>query len=224
MTFGEILARVNFKIWGNSTVPSGSQAVLSGDEGFIANAHQQLQWDYNYWFQSANAVIATVSGTQNYSLPSDFKEPINILYKITGKDYFSNSLIPLGMSEDTDYWWQVNNTTQEYSTHYKYLDDSIVLYPTPNAARSLHVVYWKIFDRPTSAFTDTSSTESDDVTDQAHELIVNLAAAEMCDVLEEFNKAQVFRQQAVLSADALKKKDARRRQNYLRQHLMYRDY
>jgi hypothetical protein len=224
MTFGEIYTRTAFKIWGDSTPPSGSTTVLTGDEGLIANVHHKLQMDYNFWFQRLTTTYNSVVDSQNYTLPSDFKEVINLLWKINGTDYYSGSLIPLDTYEGTDSFWQENNNTDEYPAYYEIVDDSIVLYPVPSEIRVLHLIYWKWFPRPPVTFTDGTNTDSDDMTTNLGEAIVNLAAAEMLDILDEHVKANILRQQGLSDIEMIKRQDYKKRQSYLIDEIGYRAF
>lgn len=224
MTFGEIYNRVVFKVWGDSTPPAGSTTVLTGDEGLIGNTHHKVQMDYNFWFQRATSVITTVVGSQNYTLPSDFKEIINVLWKIDGEDYYSGPLVPLDTFQGTDRLWSSNDNTAEYPDYYEMVDDSIVLYAVPSEIRNLHLIYWKWFTRPASSFVDGTSTASDDVTVHLGEVIVNFAAAEMLDSLHENVEANVLRQQGAADLDIIKRQDNKRRQSYLTDEMSYRAF
>lgn len=215
MNFGEILDRSEFYVWGNSPVPSGSRTVLTGDEGFIADAHRRLQQDYNYWLMRANSVITTVSGTQAYALPTLYKEMIGCVFKEQDEDYFREPLKPLDMYEPYESLWQGINSSEEYPRYYEVVDSNIVLYNPPNAARSLHVIYWTYLARPTS-FTDNTATGSDDLTAVAGDIIAKLAATKMLNVLDEFGKSQVYAKEADEQIRDLRKQDRKNRQAYLK--------
>jgi hypothetical protein len=213
MTFGEVLARVNFKIWGNSTVPSGTTTVLTGDEGIIANVHRKIQQDYNYWFMHETVSLNMVVGTQAYTLPDDYKEVIEngVLFKTTSQSYFQDPMTKINRSEAQALFWPINNATAEYPTHFEITEDSMVVYPSPSATASeLHFCYWKFLGRPTTSFTDTTSTETDDLLKFGADAVVNAASAEMLDILDEFGKADRYRQQLQGDLELLKHESKRR--------------
>ncbi len=222
MTFGEILARVNFLVWGNSTPPTGTTAQLSGDEGIIADIHRNIQEDYNYWIMRADVVIPTVVDTQAYTLPTNFKEMIDMTFKVDGEDYWGPKLEPVDKRVEIELW-QRNNSDAEYPTHFAFYNATVVLYPKPSAIRNLHVMYWKYFDRP-SAFTSTASTDNDDLTTHAGKAISYLAAAEMCWILDEFQKAQHYETKGEQAVALLKRHDVKNRQAIFASEIDYSGY
>lgn len=211
MTFGEIYNRVSFYIWGNSAVPQGASAVLQGNEGLIANAHRKIMMDDNYWFMHTWVELPIVSGTQSYALPSGFKEVITILFKVDGEDFFGLPLSPLGGSEAHESKWQ-SDGTGEYAEWYEIVDEIITLYPEPSAARTLHLIYWKMFARPATA-TFTAST--DDLTSYGADLITYMTVAEMFEIQREYDASQVYRMKADEERMRLINESKRRMQSHL---------
>lgn len=80
MTWLEIYNRTAFKVWGDTTPPTGSATVLQGDEGIIANCARKIMREYNYWFM-LNTYSYEVSEDDNtHALPSDYKEMISVFW------------------------------------------------------------------------------------------------------------------------------------------------
>jgi len=284
MTWYEAYQRVCFKIWGNSAVPSGTAAVLQGDEGIIANVHRKLQQDYNYWFMQTWGTITTVAGTYSYSLPTDFKEMISAAWEIVGneytltgdftvdsatvtnlssteslsagmlvyhssvdagttidsvdsstqvtisananatatsvsilftdgKDYFGDVISPVSTQAAQATLWQSDNTA-EYPYYYEITKDVLTLYPKPeDSNRVLHLLYWQFLDRPTSSDFESTATTTDDLLTYGSDAVVNLACAEMAEILKEYDMAQYYEKRSGQALDLLKNEDRRRRQS-----------
>jgi len=154
MTFQQILNRVSQNIWGNTAAPAAHVAMLEGEYGIIAEAHRQIQQDYNYWFMQEYASVESEVGVQAYNLPTDYKQMITALWQtvdeygaITG---FSNPLMPLGLGDAQKYFWKSDDSdTNEYPGYYEIFGNNIVIYPDPSEIRALHIYYWKFLPRPT---------------------------------------------------------------------------
>jgi hypothetical protein len=293
MTWYEAYQKVCFKIWGNSTVPSGTATMLQGDEGIIANVARKIMQDYNYWFMQTYVTITTVAGTQAYRLPDDFKEPISAAWEIAGTDYtltgditlssdtitnkasvanlasgmvvyhddlpagttistvgtttvtlsddatgtatgasilfsdgtdyFSNVLSPITTQDAQQYKWQTADTT-EYPMSYEVMSDVLVLYPnTANSNRVLHLLYWQFLDRPVTAdWVELTSTENDLLKFGA-DLVINLAASEMAEIIKEWDTAQYYEKRAGQAMELLKNEDRRRRQT-MHHNIQYKEF
>lgn len=211
MTFGEIYSNVCFNIWGNSAVPAGAATRLQGDEGIISRCHKIIQQEYNYWFMHTWYETTAVIGTQSYPLPATFKELIAVQFKKNGEAYF---LPPLAIVDDIQahagLW--TDNSTAEYPTYAQLADESIILYPTPSAAREFHIIYYKIFASPTTAgFT----AAYDDVTNRAGDAIAALATVRMARILKEWDIAEQWSEEYQEEVSRLQEEDRRRRQSSL---------
>lgn len=213
MTFGEIYTRVCFLIWGNSVVPAGTAATLQGSGGMIADVHQKIQQERNYWFMEASSTISLVDGTANYALPTDFKELMKSGLRtrdVTTLDYYP-PLSPMYPGEydnthrDSDY-------EAPYPQYFEVRANELYLYPTPNQASTLYMWYYKFLPRPVTAVFDTST---DSLTEYGYEAICYLTAANMCKILQEYTKAQVFMQDGMAALDTLMRIDISRRRSYV---------
>lgn len=198
-------------IWGDSVPPVGA-ANLRGTNGMIADTHQKIQNEKNYWFMEASATINLVDGTPNYALPVDFKELMDNGLRardITTLDYYE-PLSPMYPGEydstnrDSDY-------EGAYPLHYEIRAGQLYVYPTPSQNSTLYMWYYKTLPRPITAVFDTST---DTLTEFGYEAICNLTAANMCKILHEYTKAQVFIQDGIAALDTLFKIDVSRRRSY----------
>lgn len=218
MTFGEISDKVQFKIWGTSTPPQGAVAQLEGQDGIICDCHRKIQQKYNYWFMQGYTSFPTVANLQAYPLPADYKELISVQFKVYGTDYFQEPMSPLGLKEAQYYKWTENADPVEYPTWFELIGESIVLYPAPSTANYyFHMVYWGFLMRPTDALFQTTE---DELTMYGGTAIVNMAVAEMKDVLEEYQAAEMWRRKAEDEIESLKEEDRRRRQSQIAEVLM----
>ncbi len=211
MTWTEVYNRVVFKIWGNSTAPAGSQAVLQGDEGFIGNVCRKIMQDYNYWFMQTSSTITSVAATQEYDLPSDFKEIISAAWLVSGETYYSSPLSPISTQDAEKSHIQSDGTTK-YPLYYEIKDEKIVLYAIPStSALTLRLQYWQFLDRPPAVFTSAT----DDLITYGAGAVVNAAAAEMFEILKEWDSAKAMTGRAAEALQMLKNEDRRRRQSPL---------
>lgn len=229
MTWGELYARVVFKVWGASTPVAGWITVITGSEGVIANAHRRIMQDYNYWFMHEETAYEMVDGTQGYTLPTDYKQDVIALFKVIDKDYFKRPLIKIGIKEGQERYWQ-SMVQVDYPDKYEIAGDSIIVYPPPNVddddTLELHFEYWKFLSRPASTFDGAGGAGDagyDDLTTYGAEGIVNLAAQEILESQKEFQQAQVYRVMAERAIFALQLEDKGRRQSNL-DKIMYKDY
>jgi len=214
MTWQEIYNLTVFKIWGTSVPPAGVQNVLQGQYGLIANAHRKIQKDYNYWFMEATATNALIAGTANYALPAGFKEIIREgirLVDATSGDY--NIPIKPLMPNDAYIDHRGASDEADYPNYYEIYGGELVLYPTPSLdGVVLNMRCYVYLDRPPAVFDATY----DDLTRNGHGAIVALAAAEMCKIQEEYQKAQVFEAEAAAEIELLKVEDDRLRRAEIR--------
>jgi len=216
MTFGEILAKVEFLIWGNSTPPAGSVTALSGASGIIANVHRKLMQEYNYWFMETNAVGQTTAGTNAYTLPTTFKQIISVQFKTEGDDYFQPPLAPYSLAQAQIQAWPLMEETADYPFYFEIYNGSIVFYPTPaNTNYDYHMVYWQFLTGPTASFTSTACSEYSAFTTYGGDAISYFVATEMLQVLDEFQKADIYSSKGNEYLELLKNEDRARRQNYI---------
>ena len=222
MTFGEIYSRVAFMVWGNSTVPTGTVGILTGDEGLIAQTHKDIMREYNYWFMHTTVAFDTVADQASYALPSDYKELIDAQFKANGQEFFIDPMSHMAMKVAQQEFWTTFNGSAEYPTHYEISDTSIVLYPKPNAARECHICYWKFLTGPTTSFVDGTSSESNDLTSAAGDAIAYFAASRILEMLDEFQKSVIYFQRGQAIIDRLRQEDKRRRSKF--EDLDYRSF
>jgi len=212
MTFYEIYESVVMKLWGDSTPPTSATSFLQGDEGLISKYYRKVQQDYNYWFMRAYTYWDTVVGTQTYNLPDNCKEIISMQFKVNGEDYFKDPLSPLQLTDPFTEKWPENNNTAEYPEYYEMIGESITLYPSPNAVRTLHLIYWTLLTSPVAAdWVEATSTENA-VTQYAGEQIAYFAASDYSGMMKEYDQAQYYNQKAQELIFDLKQEDFRRRQ------------
>lgn len=209
MTWEELYNRTVFKIWGTSTPPALVQAVLQGQYGLIANAHFKLQQDFNFWFMEDATTIAMVDGTSAYALPTNFKEVVKsgfrFLDSVTGDYYPPITQLKPGVAFE-DYRGSTDES--DYPTYYEIYNGQIVLYPKPSLTGAvLQVRYYGYLDRPPAVF----GTTYDDLTRNGYNAIVALAAADMCKILEEYQKQQIFEAEANTEISLLHQADDRMR-------------
>jgi hypothetical protein len=222
MTFGEIYTRVAFMVWGNSNPPAGSSTILTGDEGIIAQVHKDIMREYNYWFMHETTAINTVVNQNSYTLPTDYKELVEVQFKTNGEEYFQEVMTHMPMRTAQKQWWIVNNNSQEYATHYEISGESIIIYPKPSEIREMHFCYWKFLTGPTTAFTDGTNTETNDLTANAGEAIAYMSASNMLEMLDEFQKSVIYAQKGIIKLEQLKTEDKRRRSKF--EDLDYRSF
>jgi len=222
MTWTEVYNRVVFKIWGNSTVPAGTLAVLQGDEGIIGNVHRKIQQDYNYWFMQTSGTLTSASGTQSYSatgLSGTYKEIISMAWLVDGETFYSDPLSPVS-TQDAEKLYIQSAATAKYPTLYELRDENIILYPIPTTSSlTLRVQYWQFLDRPPASFDATT----DDLITYGADAVVNGAAAEMLEILKEWDSVKAMNGRAGEALELLKQEDRRRRQAPL-YNIKYKDY
>ena len=223
MTFYEIYASAVVRLWGDTTPPTSAIAFLQGANGIIANAHRQLQQDYNYWFLRAYTSWPTVAGTQTYGLPAECKEIINLQFKKADEDYFLDPMSVLSLTEPFKTQWINEQTQVEYPTFYELLGESITIYPPPSGIRTVHLIYWSFFDRPVAADWVSGSSTEDSVIEYAGDILSYLSAAEYSLIMKEYDQYQVYNQKAEELIFKLKQENYRRIQAPL-QEVVYEEF
>jgi hypothetical protein len=210
MTLEEIYNRIVYKVWANSSVPSGATDVMLGEFGLINNAHQKCQLEFNWWFQESFGTINTIAGQQSYTLFPDFKEIRTALFKRVDTERFLEPLSPLFKPIGESTQWQNANST-EYPNMFEIVDNAIVIYPKPSKDdRALHIIYWKLFPRLLNL------TDSDPATENIHELIIELVCSEICDIRKEFDDSQIHRQRYMETLEFMMRKHNARINNYIK--------
>ncbi len=209
MTFLQIYERVCLKVWGNSQVPQGSAVLLQGQYGVIANVHRRIQEDRNFWFMEKAGTISVVSGTQNYALPTGFKEIVPKGLRIADADSgnFYEPLSPLHPDDAYSHFRDVNETS-DYALYYEIYGGQLYLYPMPSLAVTLSIRYYGYLDRPVAA---TFTTETDILTQEGADAIVAYSAAEMLRYMNELNRAQMYEAEGNAALEILHQKDHKMR-------------
>jgi hypothetical protein len=216
MTFGEIYTKVAYLIWGDSTPPAGATTMLTGDEGIIANTHRRIMSDYNYWFMQTYMTGTTTAGVNSYAMASNYKEIISVQFKTEGDGYFQPPCQPLTLGQAQIQQWTNLESTADYPFYYEIVSNDIVFYPTPaQTDYDFHIMYWRYLDGPTSAFVDGTSTESSSITVYSGDAVAYLAAADMLQIMDEFQKADIYKTKGYECIETLRQEDRSRRQNHI---------
>jgi hypothetical protein len=206
MTWLEIYNAVCMRIWGVQTPPEGAVALLQGANGVIGQVHHNIQTKRNYWFMEAVTTFPIVAGTMLYDLPVNFKEIV--LGGLRFVDATSGQYYPqLKMILPIDYNCFSDNGTADYPEYYEIWGGQLALYPMPKSNQTLHMRYYKYFDRPPAVFAGTS----DLLTIHGSEAIYDLAAAEVLLAQEEYQKAALYDKKGSDALELLNFEDEDRR-------------
>lgn len=223
MTFVEIYNSVVMRLWGDTTPPTSAVTTLQGPNGTIANAYRQIQQDYNYWFMRAYTSFPTVVGYQTYGLPDEFKELISVQFKKEDEDYFLDPLSILKLTQPFKSQWNANTPAKEYPDFYEFVGEDITIYPAPSEIRTLHLIYWSFFARPTAAYFTLATTIENDVTKYAGDIISYMAAADYSLIQKEYDQYQIYSGKSKELIVELKQEDYRRRQANM-QFITYEEF
>jgi hypothetical protein len=173
MTLTEIYDRVVFHIWGETAPPAAATTALQAvPEGIICVIHKNIQRDYNYWFMEEKYDFTIISGTQNYALPTDFKEEISLRLLHSG-GYYNSPMTKLRRNRLIEAYSDPSETA-EYPCDYEMWEQELWLWPIPSYSTTLTMRYYKYLPDVT-----TFAGHTDDLTAVAGNLIVFSAAAEM---------------------------------------------
>lgn len=192
MTVQQILDKINWLVFGDSTPPSSVSTHLIGSEGLISQAHRRIQEEWDYWFMEENTTISVVSGISNYTMPTDIKREISLYFTNATTGYYESPLQKLmkGQMETT---FTNPSATATYPTHYEIFGgsvsgtyDTLYIYPEPSAASTLNLRYYKYFTRP------TAGGSTDQVTVYAHYPIIYTVALELCMALDYQQKMMIL--------------------------------
>ncbi len=206
MTFLEMYNRVVYKLFGNSAVPQGANAVLYGTNGIIDNCHRRIQQGKSYWFMEYNDTIAITAGTESYALPANFKEIDRAgfrPYNATTTDYE----IPLSQMGAGESWstFRLHTDTADYPTCYSIFGGVLFLRPIPSLNITLYLRYYRYLDRL------ANDTDEDVLCLYGYEAITNLACAEYLEITKEFGESQTYLARANDALEVLRKEDMARR-------------
>jgi len=209
MNWTELYNRVVFEVYGNSVPAQGTQNVLQGEYGIIANAHRKIQEDYNYWFMESTELTTLTDGVRNYPLPALFKEVVQNGFRMVDT-VSGNYCSPISPMQPNDAFNHFRNATEEvdYPTHYEIYGGELLLYPTPALTGVvLAAKIYKYLPRPPAVFDLTY----DALTRNGHNAVIYEAAANICRIQEEYQKMQVFQGELVKELERLMQMDARMR-------------
>lgn len=215
MTFYEIYARTIMRLYGDTTPPTSSVALLQGSPGLIADAYKRVQQSYNYWFMRAYTTWATVAETQTYGLPALYKSMISLQFKTSGENYFQDPMSPLKLVDPFNTQWNKNFDSVEYPQFYEINGNTIAIYPAPSEIRTLHMIYWSFFAQPVAADWVEASSSNNDLTDNAGDIISYLASSDYSLIMKEYDQAQVYAQKAEELTILLKEQDYANRQSLI---------
>lgn len=219
MTFNEVLARVQFNIWGNTIPPANVAAMLGGANGIIARAHHNIQREHNYWFMQTWAEITSIYNavteeyTQAYAIPVYMKEIINVLWHTVDSEGeyngFTSPLSQLTLGQSQDHFWKRDTQDSvEYPTHFEVVNNLIIFYPDGNCARTCVINFWRYIDCLLGDLEDALMREGP-------EAVINMATAEVYLHLHEVELYQLWTQRYREEAELLRKKDYSRRRAHI---------
>lgn len=196
MTLQEIYDRAIWYVFGNS-VPVASVATnLQGATGIIAAEHRHVQEEYNYWFMETDDTVSLVSGTQGYAIPSLFKMEVSFFVE-DADGYYLPPLQRLTRGQSPVTFQPTDTGTP---THYELWNGNINLFPTPDAALTLHRRYYA-FLTPLVNLTDT-----DDLTVHGADVLIYKTAYELAVNLDYENKSNLMLRKYFAALDQLKLK------------------
>jgi hypothetical protein len=218
MTWLELYNAVCTRIWGVQTPPEGAVELLQGQYGVIATVHRNIQKNRNYWFMETSTTLAVVAGTTVYDLPDDFKEFVRDGLRFINSDtgYYESPLKCLYPGDEN--YFNDPTATDDYPKYYEIYGGQLVLTLVPKSDQTLYMRYYKYLDRPHSTFDDTD----DELTINGNDAIYNLAAAEVLNASEEFQKAQIYDGKGQQALMLLAEEDMSRRRATLTQ-IRYED-
>jgi len=144
MTVNDILTGLSYRI-GENSVPQ-SNAEVSRRIAYIAQGMRAIVSHMPFWFTESYASLSSVSGTQSYTLPTDFRQPIEV--RIDGRIYFA-------VKQD-DFFNQSNGTYNAIANSFIVFGGQIIFSPTPQVTgtNNITIRYYKYPTSLTSA-TDT---------------------------------------------------------------------
>lgn len=219
MTFNEVLARVQWNVWGNTAPPANAMAMLQGANGIISRAHHKIQVDHNFWFMRTWAEILTVYDevdeeyTQAYLLPDELKEIINFQWHIEDNDGnyegFTTPLARLTDEQSQQHFWKNDNINSvEYPEYFEVVDNMIVFYPDGNCARTGVLNYWQYIEC-------LLDDEEDDLMREGPEAVICQATSDVYLHLHEVDLSGYWKNLAREEFDRLRTKDYHKRRAHI---------
>jgi len=219
MTFNEVLARVQWNIWGNTISPANAVAMLGGDNGIIARAHHRIQVDHNYWFMQTWAQITseynegTEEYTQAYLLPLNIKEIINFLWRTVDDSGvatgYTKPLAQLTLEQAQQHFWpRDNNDAVEYPEYFEVVNGAIVFYPDGNCSRTGVLNYWQYIACLLGDLEDA-------LMEAGPEAVIALATSDMYLVLHEIELSQLWKNRFLEECEILRTKDYHKRRAHI---------
>jgi len=161
MTVSEIIARVQANL---NRADATDDLVLS----WLNNRQKQICNIDNFSFMEKTTTVSTISGQQNYTLPTDYKDELHMwLVSGTTKYY----LIKWVGSEAERSYTQTDKTGKP--TNYWVWDNAYWLYPIPDGVYTLKLKYYAYLDDLTNA-----NTEQNDLCKFWANLLINGATAD----------------------------------------------
>lgn len=210
MTYGQIYNQIIRKCWGQAVVPTIAPEHI---REIIVSAHKKIQRQYNFWFNLNRTTLNTVETTARYDLPDNYKEMERCYFAVNGQNFFTEPLIPLEITEDIDYQHVMRNGSSEYPTHFLVDGTSIILYPTPAYARTLHMLLWKFVPEPDITDVTVFNATEDALSIYLYDAIIYWVLSELKLEMDEAQSSELYMSRFY---DALRdacEEDRRRRQH-----------
>lgn len=139
MTYAEIYDEIVSLCFPGVPVPENMPVYIRNK---IRTAQRNINRDYNFWFTIAIATITTVAGTQQYALPTNFKDIEEVWFTVQGQAYGTPPLNRKDITQHIQEGLHESNYTTEYPTDYRIDGANIYLYPVPKEIRTLNIMYW----------------------------------------------------------------------------------
>jgi len=149
MTITQIIAKINWLVFGDSTPPTSVTTHMTGvDEEFIADIHRQIQIEWDYWFMEILDTLAITTPTQSYALPSRFKRELS-LYITNAQSTYEPPLQRL-MRSQAEVTFTDPAGTAVYPTHYEIFGATtpMKLWPKPSSNSTLNRRYYAFLQPP----------------------------------------------------------------------------
>jgi len=214
MTYGSIVNKILFEVYGDTTAEASVGENLRGSEGIIGNIQRQIQEEHDYWFMEDSDTITLVDGTTSYdlNLTNEFKKEITL--RIIDQDgifYAPLTKLFRGQPEGAEYIYQDTvDMPQFYYISWNATLQQITLYPTIDFTapdtRTLDIRYYGYLDK-LSDNTTTFNANSDRLSIEAPYLIIYKATAQLCQTLDYLDKMQLSEVRAAAELKKFKSKD-----------------
>jgi len=188
MTLLEMYNKIAWLVYGDTAPPASFATNMQGENGFISDAHRQIQRDFLYWFMYTTASQILTSGTSTYNFPctaADLKE-IGAIIPYDSDGAFSAALGRMTPSDAKSAYPDPTGVS-EIPLNYTFDVSTYTVYPEPNDSTVyLLLQYWQFLPRL------TGNTDTDALTVEGAWVIIYKVAIDACIALDYMEKLQTL--------------------------------